>query len=66
MKQGTGRSTRSEQKVEGVAHRVSVPAVSRIGVHQVTTSAPPLETGRMGLAPRATNTVHRGGSQGKH
>lgn len=67
MKQGqASTSGMGSTKREPIAHAVSVPAVSEIGVHQVRHTSIPIYEGRGLEAPMQGTTSHPTGSQGKH
>jgi len=67
MKDGqASTSGMASMKREPIAHAVSVPAVSEIGVHQVRGTSLPLYEGRGLEAPMQGVTSHPTGSQGKH
>jgi hypothetical protein len=53
-------------KREPIAHAVSVPAVSEIGVQVVRSTSLPLYEGRGLEAPMVGTTTYETGSQGKH
>ena len=66
MKQGMGKSMSSGGKTEPTPRAVSPGAVSRMGIHDVRTAAPPpLFEGRGLKAPMMGQTNHPKGSQGK-
>lgn len=67
MKQG--RATTSivgSTKVEPISHKVSVEAVSEIGLQVVRATSLPLYQGRGLEAPMVSETSHKTGSQGKY
>lgn len=67
MKQGRASvDGPADQKREPISHKVSVAAVSEIGIHQVRATSLPLYEGRGLEAPMQGSTTYATGSQGKH
>jgi hypothetical protein len=65
MKQGTGGKSHAP-KERFVANKISPGKVSQMGVHEKTTGAPKVVTGRKVEAPRAKSSQHHTGTQGRH
>lgn len=67
MKQGRANPDGAAgQKREPIPHKVSVAAVSEIGVQVIRHTSLPLYEGRGLEAPMQGTTIHHCGSQGKH
>lgn len=66
MKQGTGRTTMDQMKMEPKSMAVNPRAVSSIGIQDARTVSQPLYEGRGFEAPKSSDTSHPTGSQGKH
>lgn len=65
MKQGTGRTTHSAQKVEPKSRAVSVGKVAGIGIQEIRYRQPGGD-GKGYSAPMAGKSTHPRGTQGKH